>query len=57
MIDQLDALIILREKCDKYRSQHGTSFVAQIDDAIGGMFYFSGKNIIHDFVYIFTYMC
>ncbi len=38
MIDQLDALIVLKEKCDKYKTLHGTSFVAQIDDAIGGEF-------------------
>ncbi|ODM94952.1 Exocyst complex component 2, partial [Orchesella cincta] len=35
VIDQLDALIALKEKCDKYKTMHGSSFVAQIDDAIG----------------------
>jgi len=38
VIDQLDALILLKNKFEKYHEQHGSAYVAQIDDAIGGWF-------------------
>jgi hypothetical protein len=33
---QMDALIDLKERCDKYRETQGNLYVSQIDDSIGG---------------------
>ncbi|CAG7725259.1 unnamed protein product [Allacma fusca] len=35
VMDQLDALLDLRRKCDEYERKNGAGFLAQIDDQIG----------------------
>jgi hypothetical protein len=35
-MEQLDALLSVKEKFDSHIKKHGSGFIAQIDDSIGG---------------------